>query len=523
MGDTKISWTHRAGTRGRTWNPTQGCWPVSPGCANCYACRTAARFSGEGKWAHGLVKLGKKKGDPPKWTGESNFAAHKLIEPLSWREPSTIFVNSMSDLYWEAFSFEQIAAVYGIVAACPHHTFQVLTKRAERMLEWFLDENTERRVERFRVMALAGRIEEFFAPERDAPIDGFPGYFVTTRGRILSEKRGERRELEPLVNHKDHCRVQLYRNGRSERPFIHRLVLAAFDGPGRDRQACHLDGDPTNNALWNLRWGSQIDNWDDSKRHETHRRYHKLTEAQVAEIREASSRGESAYAISRVVGVSDTQVRNIITGRQWKEMPRAPWPPPNLWVGVSAENQDAWNERVRHLNEIKEAHPEITTFVSCEPLLGPIDIDPMYCDHCDLELEYSADGTGGQGTWSTEDLPDGKHTTQPTCNECGAEVGSAGFHDLVDLVIAGCESGPRSRPCEVEWLRQLRDACAREGITFFLKQAKECGTEVAPDPVDGVVRYVVRAGPESRIKPGGVIELPYLDGVQHKDLPGDVR
>ena len=131
MGDTDIGWTHRPGTRGRSWNPTQGCALKSEGCRNCYAMRMAARFAESG-WSKGLINLKTRK-----WNGEARLAAHKLDEPLRWREPSTVFVNSMSDLFYEGFSNEQIAAVFGVMAACQQHTFLVLTKRARRMREWF--------------------------------------------------------------------------------------------------------------------------------------------------------------------------------------------------------------------------------------------------------------------------------------------------------------------------------------------------------------------------------------------------
>lgn len=131
MGDTEIGWTHRPGTRGRSWNPGQGCALKSEGCRNCYAMRMAARFAENG-WSKGLINL--KTG---KWNGSARIAMHKLREPLSWREPSTVFTNSMSDLFYEGFPNEEIAAVFGVMAACPRHVFQVLTKRPDRMCEWF--------------------------------------------------------------------------------------------------------------------------------------------------------------------------------------------------------------------------------------------------------------------------------------------------------------------------------------------------------------------------------------------------
>jgi protein gp37 len=129
---TSIEWTDR------TWNCVRGCARVSPGCEHCYAERVAHRFSREvkgkpGPYA-GLTVLSKK---GPRWSGTARFVPEALSEPLGWRKPQRIFVNSMSDLFHDDVTNEQIAAVFGVMAACPQHTFQILTKRPERMLAWF--------------------------------------------------------------------------------------------------------------------------------------------------------------------------------------------------------------------------------------------------------------------------------------------------------------------------------------------------------------------------------------------------
>jgi protein gp37 len=124
MGDrTGIAWTDS------TWNPTRGCRRTSPGCENCYAERQAARFSGPGAPFEGLVRIGK---SGPRWTGEGRLAESMLDQPIRWRRSRRIFVDSMSDLFFNAFSDEDIAAVFGVMALACHHTFQVLTKRHVR-------------------------------------------------------------------------------------------------------------------------------------------------------------------------------------------------------------------------------------------------------------------------------------------------------------------------------------------------------------------------------------------------------
>jgi protein gp37 len=94
----------------------------------------AHRFSGPGKPYEGLTTIRRGKVD---WTGKARFIPSSLDEPLTWRKPQRVFVNSMSDLFHESLSNEEIAAVFGVMAACPQHTFQVLTKRPERMRKWF--------------------------------------------------------------------------------------------------------------------------------------------------------------------------------------------------------------------------------------------------------------------------------------------------------------------------------------------------------------------------------------------------
>jgi protein gp37 len=106
----------------------------------------AYRFSGRGLPYEGLVKLSKK--GEPRWTGVLRFVAKKLVEPLKEKEPRRIFVNSMSDLFHEDVADDEISAVFGVMAACPQHTFQILTKRAARMHEWFAKQNVAAVIDR---------------------------------------------------------------------------------------------------------------------------------------------------------------------------------------------------------------------------------------------------------------------------------------------------------------------------------------------------------------------------------------
>lgn len=132
---TGIEWTEA------TWNPIRGCSRVSEGCRHCYAETVANRFKGPGEPYEGLIAKG------GQWNGEVKLLEHKLAEPCRWSKPRMIFVNSMSDLFHPAVSFETIAGIFGIIAAASWHTFQALTKRPQRMFEFFqwIDQHPERK------------------------------------------------------------------------------------------------------------------------------------------------------------------------------------------------------------------------------------------------------------------------------------------------------------------------------------------------------------------------------------------
>lgn len=343
---SKISWTDA------TWNPIRGCTRVSEGCRHCYAERVAARFSGAGQPYEGLITLTV---NGPRWSGDVRFVAEHLADPIKWRKPRRIFVNSTSDLFHEKLANEQIAAVFGAMAACPHHTFQVLTKRAWRMRAWF----------------------EWVTCARK-PYGGLPV-------------------------HDDHNHA--------------RSVCC--------RCAWMVPGMPDNHP-----------------------------------------------------GPIGLHPSDDVLGFQ-----KGPWPLPNVWLGVSAENQAAADERIPDLL----ATPAAVRWVSAEPLLGPLDFSPPG------SLGYlRAVRRGDLNTYGDEILID---------------------RPGLDWIVAGCESGPGARPADVEWFRELRDQCATAGVAFFLKQAARRFGEWTD------WKDVIGLGPGSKQKAGGVIELPYLDGVQHAAFP----
>jgi protein gp37 len=125
--NSPIEWTEA------TWNPVGGCTILSPGCTNCYAMRLARRLEamGQKKYA-GTTRMS---GGRAKWNGKIVLDESALEIPLRWKTPKIIFVNSMSDLFHEKIPVKFILKVFSVMKEARHHTFQVLTKRADRLAE----------------------------------------------------------------------------------------------------------------------------------------------------------------------------------------------------------------------------------------------------------------------------------------------------------------------------------------------------------------------------------------------------
>ena len=130
MALSDIEWTEA------TWNPVAGCTMVSPGCTNCYAQRMAARLQAMGmqKYAGTTRKSGRRH----VWTGRVNVNQAAISAPLTWKRPLRIFVNSMSDLFQEAIGVDIVERVWEVMAEAHWHTFQILTKRPDLMLDVLL-------------------------------------------------------------------------------------------------------------------------------------------------------------------------------------------------------------------------------------------------------------------------------------------------------------------------------------------------------------------------------------------------
>ncbi len=124
---SSIEWTEA------TWNPIAGCTVLSPGCTNCYAMRMARRLElmGQAKY-RGTTRIS---GGRSKWTGKIVLDENALALPRTWSKGRLVFVNSMSDLFHDSVPLKFIQRVFAVMNETPQHTYQILTKRAERLSE----------------------------------------------------------------------------------------------------------------------------------------------------------------------------------------------------------------------------------------------------------------------------------------------------------------------------------------------------------------------------------------------------
>lgn len=285
--NTSIEWTRGDdGAPGATWNPLLGCERVSAGCDHCYAINTATIRAGNPhpKVAAAFEGLTERRDGRLDWTGRINLLPDRLTQPLSWRKPKRIFVNSQADLFHKDVPDEYIAKVFAVMALAPQHTFQVLTKRHARM--------------------------------------------------------------RSLLN----------------KPEFRQLLAEAAPLYGAKNPDAAQD-----------------------------------------------------YVMST-------------------------WPLPNVWLGVSVEDQKWANVRVPALLDT----PAAVRWLSCEPLLGPVDLWEAVRD-----LRYA-------------------------CHACefGTNRGDCNTHrpERLDWVVVGGESGPGARPMHPRWARSLRRQCTEAGVPYFFKQ-----------------------------------------------------
>lgn len=189
-----IEWTDA------TWNPTTGCSRVSKGCDNCYAIRMARRFDGLG---HGYDGTTRPTDDGLDWTGTVHLNHERLTNPIGWKNPRRVFVDSMSDLFHPAVPDRFLDKVFAAMVAASHHVYQILTKRPKRAVK-YLNEDTEKLATRWKSAAkaeLADSINPKVPPEHVWLGTSVEDSSVLERLEILQDARASVKfvSFEPLI------------------------------------------------------------------------------------------------------------------------------------------------------------------------------------------------------------------------------------------------------------------------------------------------------------------------------------
>lgn len=164
--------------------------------------------------------------------------------------------------------------------------------------------------------------------KRAVSVKGFPGYVVTGDGDILSHKYTSMRKLKPMISKSGHLYVFLYNRESKirKKAYVHRVILEnLLREPNDNEEARHLDGNPANNNITNLTWGTRLENMRDKDLHgnQTRGASHppaKLTESDVLEIRCLAKSGKSIRNIGAQFGISHTAARRAIVGITWRHI-----------------------------------------------------------------------------------------------------------------------------------------------------------------------------------------------------------
>lgn len=472
-----------------TWNPIRGCSRVSEGCRACYAEAFAARFAKPRQPYHGLAEMTP---SGPRWTGKVRLVPEHLADPLKWRKPRRVFVNSMSDLFHEGLKNEEIAAVFGIMAAAPRHTFQVLTKRPERMLEWFCwyDENRNKR--RFRHPELIEHAAAIVRPiiGDDADIifraanacagrDSWPLPNVWLGVSVENQKTADERiplllqapaalrwvSFEPALKAVDFSRWIGYnplyeaetQRGESVRSCHPRLVRDSSRRVGVAGNAalqvqmdrpCDVDelGEAAQDRSSSR--GGLSNSSRDGERYATHV---PSSPARLASLQRADSSSQNDQSQERREARQQTgqSGSNELFGEQptCRSCSEAgAYSKPARAEESQSETIDARSAGHTNVVSIEEADAGRTGFrVQCEL------------------SDYFKDSSGG-----ASDI--GARAYGGLHHQASAQNSTASGNGLLRWIVCGGEAGHGARPFDVGWARSVIEQCREAGVPCFVKQ-----------------------------------------------------
>lgn len=334
MGKTKIEWADAS------WSPIVGCTRKSEGCRFCYSERFMARFSKiKGHKFEGISEFTPQ---GPRWTGVVRLHEKDLDLPLRWKKPLRIFVNSISDTFHERVKDEWIDRIFAVMALAPRHTFQILTKRSERMSDYL--NNADRKAS---VLGRAWGILSSFPKYKHENIMAreWPLPNVWLGVSVEDQERADERiphllrcpaavrwiSAEPLLGPVDISEKLLGEYGCGSGPNLSWIVAGGESGPGarpmhpewprRLRDQCQDAGA----AFFFKQWGA----WCTAKRwrevcEEQHHQSYDWTEGQRTSVQPLPSTAPGLYEVMFRVGKK--AAGRLLDGREWNEYPDRSFP-----------------------------------------------------------------------------------------------------------------------------------------------------------------------------------------------------
>lgn len=440
-----IEWTNS------TWNPTTGCDRVSPGCDHCYALTMAKRLK-----AMGVARY-QNDGDPrtsgPGFAPTTQEAA--LLEPFGWRKPRRVFVNSMSDLFHQAFPDAFLARVFAVMQLTPQHTYQVLTKRHGRMHSLLNKREFLGAVDDAREQIRPG------CGDFEWPI---PGVWL---GVSVENQKYAGLRIPKLLETPAAVRFL------SCEPLLGALDLSQWLGGG----GCGCDSVPGGPDLPSDRVWPADDRFSRSRVAGGH------TTPQSVEPADAHN-GVHAAAGGKLDGHLPAGTRN--DRRNADSCPGAS-PGVETFLRADTARADGQPQERGQVgqparqpgtgNHAGATDPRAEGFAARSPeSVGP------------AESDGEADDRAGAGNLRAP----GERRVDP-CPRCGLR--RPGADDLayrargsaISWLIAGGESGVGARPVEPGWIRSLRDQCAAADVPFFFKQWGGSTSKAGGRELDGAV------------------------------------
>ena len=453
MADTRIEYATKV------WNPITGCTHSgSPGCDHCWAASMVKRFP----QLHG-IRLGDTKWENLPYS-EIRFHPHRLDEPLRWRKPQRVFVGSMTDLFHPDVSVTWLESVLATITLCPQHTFMILTKRPERFLLLTKDrlrisrtdtwpiknlylgvtaENQEMANLRIPILLQTPAAKRFISAEPLlGPIDlskyiGYNPKYETTQQGNFGIRSGE---VGTFGNNAGRDHLEIGGDEREQMEQSHHY--AANSAPSSRTRSRTIstgtsdDREKTSDVL-GTSVGVDTLQWSHCREHDD-------------QPQEWEKEGQQAGKLgdSNILGKHETCVQDGIERRVWSKESK-----------LQTDGRSNRGDQNNLFNGDQESDGIGKGISSNLP------------DHFE-------DSSGRQSGKTRRDQS-GLHISTPI------RRGETQQQGTISLCIVGSESGPSRRPCDIDWIRSLRDQCVAAGVPFFLKQMSVNGKLVKMPLLDG--------------------------------------